>query len=157
MRAARATLLVYQNKLQIGTTIWSEGSIRHPMRWDLSNLSPYRDSWLVPINLSPYRDLTCHVKRFDETGHKIWPNRVETHFLLEGNISTKMLIFFTPAIFYTHLSYQHITFLWHTLYFSLHMHSPIICIIIYFGKIIIDMSILWKEKKYMYYFLKENK
>ena len=36
-------------------------------------------------------------------------------------------------------------FFWHTLYFPLHM--PIICIIIYFGRIIIDTIVLWKENK----------
>ena len=60
--------------------------------------------------------------------------------------------YFSPVIFYTHILYPHITFLWHTLYFPLQMHSPIIRAIIYFGKIIIDIIVLWKEKKDMYYF-----
>ena len=42
----------------------------------------------------------------------------------------------------THLLYPLITFLWHTLYFSLHMHSPIFRVIILIGRIIIDIIIL---------------
>ena len=37
------------------------------------------------------------------------------------------------------------------------MYSPIFRIIIYFGRIIIDIIVLWKGKKCVYYFWKENK
>ena len=65
-----------------------------------------------------------------------------------------------PNIFYTkhsstHLLYPHITFfVTHSTF--LFMHSPIIRVIIYFGKIIINIIVLWKEKKDMYYFWKES-
>jgi len=32
------------------------------------------------------------------------------------------------------------------------MHSPIIRVVICFGRIIIDIIVLWKKKKDMYYF-----
>ena len=67
--------------------------------------------------------------------------------LVSSIFFTKILILFTPAIFYTHLLYPRITFLWHTLYFSLHMHSPIIRVIIYFERIIIDIIIYGRKRK----------
>ena len=37
------------------------------------------------------------------------------------------------------------------------MHTPIIRVIICFGRIIIDIIVLWKKKKDVYYCWKENK
>ena len=81
------------------------------------------------------------------SGQKVWRKGVENHSLIEGKCFTEMLILFTPTISYTHLLYPRFTFLWHILYFPLHMHSPITHVIICFGRIIIDIIILWNEKR----------
>ena len=47
----------------------------------------------------------------------------------------------------THLLYLHIIFLWHTLYFSVHMHSPMIRPIICFGMIIINIIFYARKRK----------
>ena len=67
--------------------------------------------------------------------------------LISSIFSIKILILFTPAISYTHLLYPCITFLWHTLYFPLHMHSPIIRLIICFRRIIIDIIVYRRKER----------
>ena len=67
--------------------------------------------------------------------------------LVSSMFSTKSLILFTPAISYTHLLYPCITFLWHTLYFPLHMHSLIIHLIICFRRIIIDIIVYRRKER----------
>jgi len=67
--------------------------------------------------------------------------------LVSSMFSTKSLILFTPAISCTHLLYPCITFLWHTLYFPLHMHSPIIRLIICFRRIIIDIIVYRRKER----------
>jgi len=93
---------------------------------------------------------TVHLTEVPLIRAKGLTKRVETHFLIEEKCFYRKLIVFTPTIFYTHLLYPCITFFWHTLYFSLYI--PIICVIICFGRIIIDIIILQKEKKDAYIF-----
>ena len=81
------------------------------------------------------------------SGQKVWRKGVENHSLIEGKCFTEMLILFTPTISYAHLLYPCFTFLWHILYFPLHMHSPITHVIICFGRIIIDIIILLRKRK----------
>ena len=66
--------------------------------------------------------------------------------LVLSMFSTKILLPFTPAIFYTHLLYPHIIFLAYK-YFSLHIHWPIIHVIFSFGRIIIDIIVYGSKRK----------
>jgi len=82
-----------------------------------NNWNPFSPRWGPP-----YPSRRPHL-----SGQKVWWKRGR---LVSSIFSTKILILFTPGIFYTHLLYPHITFLWRILYFPLNMHSPIIRIII---------------------------
>ena len=68
--------------------------------------------------------------------------------LVSSIFSTKILLLFTTTFFYTHLLYSHITFILTHTYFSLHMHSPIIHVIICFRRLIIDIIVYGRNERH---------
>ena len=68
--------------------------------------------------------------------------------LVSSMFPTKILILFIPAISYTHTPYIHVLLSFSTyFYFLFHIHSSIIRVIIYFGRIIIDIIIFDRKRK----------
>ena len=91
------------------------------------------------------------------SGQKVSRIGVVTYFLIEEKCFHQNSNSFYTKHSSTHLLYPYIIFLWHILYFLLHIHSPVIRVIICFERIIVDIIVLPKEKKDVYYFWKKNK
>ena len=108
----------------------------------------YNKSWNKWNYFSSRLDLSYPLRRSQLPGQRFDKSGCRHMKLIEGKYFHQ-----NPNSFYTkhsstHLLYPHITFLWHTYYFSFHMHSPIICIIICSGRIIIDIIILWNDPQF---------
>ena len=93
---------------------------------------------MIIIDLIVYgrKRKTCIIFRRKINGNVAW------WFLDSSIFSAKILLLFTPAIFYTHIL---LSFSIHIL--SLHIHWPIIHVIFSFGRIIIDIIVYGRKWK----------